>query len=165
MADAEAMHAILRDPAAMRYWSSLPHKSLDETETWLDATIRAIDAGRSDDFVIESDGMVVGKAGLWSGNEIGFLLAPSTWGRGYAREALQAVIDRGFDVSGHADLRAEADPRNERCLALLARLGFVEAARAERTWCIGGEWSDSVYLTLDRVAWRRPGSALRTPSG
>jgi [ribosomal protein S5]-alanine N-acetyltransferase len=146
--DALAMHAILSDPVAMRYWSSLPHEDLAQSQAWIAATIDAIDAGRSDDFLVEHDGAVIGKTGLWSGNELGFLFAPSVWGKGYAREAVTAVIARGFTTSGHDEIRAEADPRNEACLRLLSRLGFRETGRAAHTWCIGGEWSDSVYLAL-----------------
>ncbi len=91
---------------------------------------------------------MIGKAGLWNRNELGFLFSPTVWGKGYAREALQAVIDRAFRDRGHEEIRAEADPRNERCLRLLTHLGFRETGRAERTYHIGGEWSDSVYLSL-----------------
>jgi ribosomal-protein-alanine N-acetyltransferase len=148
--DAVAMHSILSDPLVMRYWSTLPHASLAESEAWIAGTIAAIEARRSDDFLIERDGAVIGKAGLWNGNELGFLLARGAWGKGYAREAVAAVIGRGITVSGHDEIRAEADPRNEACLRLLQRLGFRETGRAERTWCIGGEWSDSIYLALTR---------------
>lgn len=146
--DVAAMHAILRDPLAMRYWSTLPHAEVAETEAWVAKTIDAINAGECDDFFVEQDGLLIGKAGLWNRNEIGFLFSPAVWGKGYAREALQAVIGRAFRDRGHTEIRAEADPRNERCLRLLARLGFRETGRAERTFHIGGEWSDSVYLTL-----------------
>ena len=148
--DAPAMHAIMSDPVAMRYWSTLPHAHLAESEAWIAGTIAAIKAGRSDDFLVECDGAVIGKAGLWNGTELGFLFAPSVWGKGYAREAVTAVIARGFATSGHAEIRAETDPRNEASLRLLQRLEFRETSRAERTWCIGGEWSDSVYLALTR---------------
>ena len=33
--DAPAMHAIMSDARAMRYWSSLPHETLAETERWI----------------------------------------------------------------------------------------------------------------------------------
>ena len=148
--DVAAMHAILRDPLAMRYWSTLPHHTVAESEAWVVKTIEGINAGECDDFFVELDGLVIGKAGLWNRNEIGFLFSPSVWGKGYAREALRAVIDYAFRDRGHEEIRAEADPRNERCLRLLTRLGFRETGRAERTWYIGGEWSDSVYLTLTR---------------
>jgi RimJ/RimL family protein N-acetyltransferase len=146
--DVAAMHAILRDPLAMRYWSTLPHTTIAESEAWVAKTIDAINAGECDDFFVELDGLLIGKAGLWNRNEIGFLFSPSVWGKGYAREALQAVIERAFRERGHEEIRAEADPRNERCLRLLTRLGFRETGRAARTYHIGGEWSDSVYLSL-----------------
>ena len=146
--DVAAMHAILRDPLAMRYWSTLPHATVAETEAWIAKTIDAINAGECDDFFVEHEGLLIGKAGLWNRNELGFLFSPAAWGKGYAREALRAIIDRAFNVSGHEEIRAEADPRNERCLRLLASLGFRETGRAERTFHIGGEWSDSVYLAL-----------------
>jgi hypothetical protein len=34
----------------------------------------------------------------------------------------------------------------------LAKLGFVETHRAPRTWLVGEEWCDSVYLALQRPA-------------
>jgi len=143
--DVAAMHAILRDPLAMRYWSTLPHTEVAETEAWIAKTIDAINAGECDDFFVEQDGLLIGKAGLWNRNEIGFLFSPTVWGKGYAREALQAVIDRAFRDCGHEEIRAEADPRNERCLRLLTRLGFRETSRAERTFHIGGEWSEVLW--------------------
>src|SRR5215510_2685165 len=148
--DVAAMHAILRDPLAMRYWSTLPHSTVAETEAWVTKTIDGNNSGECDDFFVECNGLLIGKAGLWNRNEIGFLFSPAVWGKGYAREALQAVIDRAFRERGHEEIRAEADPRNERCLRLLERIGFRETGRAERTWHIGGEWSDSVYLSLTK---------------
>lgn len=148
--DAAAMHAILSDPAAMRFWSTLPHAELVESETWVTATIKAIETGACDDFFVELDGALIGKAGIWHGDEIGFLFHPQVWGKGYAREALAAVIDHAFTVRGRPQIRADVDPRNERCLRLLTGLGFRETGRAERTFCIGGAWSDSVYLVLEK---------------
>jgi [ribosomal protein S5]-alanine N-acetyltransferase len=148
--DVVAMHAILRDPLTMRYWSTLPHATLAESEAWVAKTIDAINAGECDDFFVEHDGLLIGRVGLLDRNEIGFLFSPSVWGKGFAREALQAVIDRAFRERGYEEIRAEADPRNERCVRLLTRLGFRETGRAERTYHIGGEWSDSVYLTLTK---------------
>ena len=148
LADVAAMHAILSDPEAMRYWSTMPHAEAAESETWVTSTIQAIESGEADDFFVERDGALIGKAGLWNGAEIGFLFHPRVWGRGYAQEALRAVIGHAFEARGLAQIRADADPRNERSLRLLSRLGFRETGRAERTFCIGGEWSDSIYLTL-----------------
>ena len=48
----------------------------------------------SDDFVIEFQGRVIGKAGFWRVPEVGYILHPDSWGQGFAAEALRAVIVR-----------------------------------------------------------------------
>jgi RimJ/RimL family protein N-acetyltransferase len=166
-ADAPAMHAILSDPGAMRYWSTEPHAELARTEEWIAATIEARDQGTSiDDLLIELDGRVIGKAGFWRPPELGFILHPSAQGHGYASEALRCLLERAFELHRLPRVVADVDPRNEPCLRLLERLGFGETGRAARTYCVGGIWSDSVYLALEARAWRagkaargeRPGS-------
>ena len=74
---------------------------------------------------------------------------------GTAREALTFEIDRAFSVHGLDRIAADVDPRNEGSLALLRKLNFRETGRAERTWQIGGEWYDSIYLALNAAEWRR----------
>jgi len=147
--DLAAFHAILGDPRAMRYWSSLPHATLDETRNWLGAMIAA-DPAESCDFVIERDGRLIGKAGCFRLPEIGFILHPDAWGQGLAREALEAVTPYAFRQFPVPSLNADVDPRNAASLALLGQLGFVETGRAERTYRIGEEWCDSIYLSLYR---------------
>lgn len=146
-ADLEDFHRILSDERAMAYWSTPPHRDRAATRDWLAATM-AIDPREGEDFVIERDGLVIGKAGLYRFPEIGFILDPAFWGQGYGREALRPVIDRAFAVHGLDAILADVDPRNLASLRLLARLGFAETGRASRTWEVGGTWCDSVYLRL-----------------
>ena len=49
----------MSDPAAMRYWSTPPHTTLDETRQFLDQMIAA-PTSESDDFLIEYRGEVIG---------------------------------------------------------------------------------------------------------
>jgi RimJ/RimL family protein N-acetyltransferase len=149
--DLAALHAVLGHPQAMRYWSTPPHRDVDETRAWL-ADMIAADPAESDDFVIEHQGRVIGKAGCWRIPEIGFILHPDFWGRGLAREALTAVIAHAFAAFPIPAILADVDPRNAPCLALLARLGFTETHRAPRTFKVGDEWCDSVYLERPRIA-------------
>jgi RimJ/RimL family protein N-acetyltransferase len=100
--------------------------------------------------VIERQGRVIGKAGCWRLPEIGYILHPDYWGRGFAREALEAIIPRMFETHPIDAIVAEVDPRNGASLGLLARLGFAETGRAARTLKVGEEWCDSVYLSLPR---------------
>jgi RimJ/RimL family protein N-acetyltransferase len=140
------MHSVLSDPEAMRYWSTLPHERLEQTEQWMAGMI-ANDPALSDDFLVELDGRVIGKLGAWRLPEFGYILAPDCWGRGYASEALAAFIAHRRRAGG-TELLADTDPRNTASIHLLRRHGFVETGRAERTWLIGGQWFDSIYWRL-----------------
>jgi RimJ/RimL family protein N-acetyltransferase len=147
--DLDAIHAVLGNKEAMRFWSTLPHATIEESRIWLRSMIDA-PPDRSDDYVVEHEGRVIGKAGCWRLPDIGFILHPDYWGRGLAREALEAVIARVFSRFPIAALTADVDPRNAASLALLKSLGFVETGRAKGTWDLGGELCDSVYLALPR---------------
>lgn len=149
MDDLDAMHRILGNAAAMRYWSTLPHTDIEQTREWLGAMIEA-PPEESDDFIVELGGRVIGKAGCWRLPEVGYILHPDHWGKGYAGEALGAAIAHVFASYPVAALEADVDPRNTASLRLLERLGFRETRRAERTMQIGDEWCDSVYLSLKR---------------
>jgi len=108
----------------------------------------AIESGVGEDFVVEFEGRVVGKAGLYRFPETGFIFSPAVWGRGVAMEALRPIIDRAFEVHHLPAIVADVDPRNERSLRLLGRLGSTETGKAQRTWLIGDQWCDSIYLRL-----------------
>lgn len=153
-ADLADVHAMLSDPRAMRYWSRPEHETQDESRDWLAAMIASTDA---DDYLIEHQGHVIGKAGMWRVPEVGFLLHPDFHGQGLASEAMEAVIAHLFETHALPELVAEADPRNAASLKLLARLGFVETGRASRTMQWRDEWCDSVYLALKRDDWEKRG--------
>jgi ribosomal-protein-alanine N-acetyltransferase len=53
--DLSAIHAILSDPRAMTYWSSLPHETIDQSRDWLEKMI-AVALPDGEDLIIEKDG-------------------------------------------------------------------------------------------------------------
>ncbi len=147
--DLAAMHTVLSSPTAMRYWSTPPHRSVDQTRDWLNLMIDAPPAD-SMDFILECEGEVIGKAGCWRLPEIGFILHPDYWGKGLAHEALTAINARLFEHFPIPAIAADVDPRNSACLTLLNQLGFNQTGHASRTWLVGDEWCDSIYLALPR---------------
>ncbi|RST32152.1 N-acetyltransferase [Sphingomonas ginkgonis] len=141
------MHRIMRDPATMRYWSSLPHESLPVTREWVASMMGSVGDPASDDFIVERNGEVIGKLGCHRLPEVGFLLAADCCGQGLASEGLAAFIAHRRASDG-TELTADTDPRNGPSMRLLQRHGFVETGRASRTWLIGTEWCDSIYWRL-----------------
>jgi ribosomal-protein-alanine N-acetyltransferase len=152
--DLEAFHAIMADPVAMAYWSTSPHQSLEQTREWLQSMID-INPSEGEDFVAAHEGCAIGKVGFYRFPEIGFIFSPNAWGRGFATEALTAVLHCAFEVHDLPAVEADVDPRNQASLRLLARFGFEEVNRKARTWLVGERWCDSVYLRLPRTEWGR----------
>jgi RimJ/RimL family protein N-acetyltransferase len=73
-------------------------------------------------------GELVGRIGLhrpegWPGLEVGWLLARSRWGRGYATEGATAVVDHAWRVLGATHLISLIDPANDRSIRVAERLG------------------------------------------
>lgn len=151
--DVDDLHQVFSSPEAMRWWSTSPHETMEMTVEWLDGMI-AGDPESSEDFVIEAQGRVIGKAGFWRLPEIGYILHPDYWGLGLATEALTAVIDHVMTTRDISALTADVDPANAASIRLLGRLGFEQTGAASRTWLVGGVWMDSLYFGLDRDRWK-----------
>jgi len=150
--DLAELHTVFSDPVPMRWWSTLPHTTLDETRTWLDGMIAGNTEG-SDDYIIERDGTAIGKAGFYRMPDIGYILHPNHQRQGLAFEALTAVIAHVFAIRPVETLTADVDPENAASIRLLERLGFQKTGSADRTWNIGGDWKDSFYYGLTRADW------------
>lgn len=96
--DVDALHAILSNAEAMRYWSTAPHTELAQTRAWTESMIAAARDGlRGTIFIVEHEGRVIGKFGFWREPELGFILHPDAQGRGFAREVLEALLERAFE--------------------------------------------------------------------
>jgi RimJ/RimL family protein N-acetyltransferase len=71
--------------------------------------------------------------------EIGFTFAPGHQGKGYATEAVRAVIDFAFGRLDVATVYAVTDARNHRSIALLERIEMqrvsTERAHFKGAWC------------------------------
>ena len=149
--DLDDLHAVLSNPAAMRYWATPEHETLQQSRDWL-LSMMGADTSRSDEFVIEHQGRVIGKAGAWMLPDIAYILHPDYWRRGLMTEALRVLIPYLFAQHNVPHLTAEVDPRNEATIALLQHFGFTETHRAERTLKWKDEWCDSIYFALPRPA-------------
>ncbi|MFD9367702.1 GNAT family N-acetyltransferase [Streptomyces sp. NPDC060020] len=82
---------------------------------------------------VEATGEFIGFAGLdqvddgmpFTGVEIGWRLARSAWGQGYASEAALAVLAHGFDTLGLPEILAVTTATNHRSQAVMRRIGMT----------------------------------------
>jgi RimJ/RimL family protein N-acetyltransferase len=133
--DVDALHAIYGDAATMQFIgaSGRPTADLDGTRRvldWLLAHEREHGFGLW--AIDERDGeAMVGIAGLLlvegSGPEIEavYLIRRDRWRRGYATEALRAVLEHGHDDLGLRRIIAIAWPQHDRSLRVMERAGML----------------------------------------
>ena len=70
------------------------------------------------------------------------------------QEALRALLDMAFDELQLHRIEADTDPRNDRSMRLLERLGFVKEGHFRERWIVGGEVSDAAMFGLLHRDWR-----------
>ena len=122
----------------MRYVGHGAHRTTAETARALRGYADALGTrGYGFVAVIErSTGALIGDAGLHplAGRgpdvELGYTLARSVWGRGYATELGQALVDYAFAVLRVPRVVAQVEPANAASRHVLAKLGMTE--REER---------------------------------
>lgn len=154
--DAEALHVLYSDPAAMTYWS---HPALaDVAETRANLAARVADPNwrtwaitqTGDDSAIGTVATLEKRQGGVS--EIGYSLVRAQSGKGYAREAVAALIDQLF-AEGQRRVFADTDPDNAASNRLLEALSFRQEGRLRGEWETHIGVRDSLIWGLLRDEW------------
>jgi ribosomal-protein-alanine N-acetyltransferase len=87
--------------------------------------------------------------------ELGYWLAAPVWGRGFATEAAQAVVDFGFRELGLARVYAQVLAGNRASLAVLDKLGMVSEGVKRQHVNKARRLHDVVLYGLLRDEWLR----------
>ncbi len=138
----------------MPYTRDLAHELVDEMDSlggptpgvWVQL---AVDA---------ADGMV-GDVAVWLDSDatlamIGYTLDPDHHGRGYAVEAVDAVIEWLFRRRRVHRIGATIDPRNLASARVLERCGFEYVGTARSSAFVRDEWTDDARFSLLEPDWR-----------
>lgn len=161
-ANAPAMLAYRqRNRAHLAASSPTPHPESGTLAFWEASLARAQDdfaAGRAARFALflQSDpDAVVGTAaltevirGAFQACLLGYGLDQSLEGKGYMREALEAVLSFAFNDWGLHRVMANHLPWNTRSAGLLRRMGFVVEGYARDYLFLDGAWRDHVLTAL-----------------
>nr|WP_306239001.1 GNAT family N-acetyltransferase [Ornithinimicrobium cryptoxanthini] len=127
-----------------------------------------IAVGTGTQLAIDLDGQLIGDIFVGVDEhcglaEIGYTLTRDNQGKGYAVEAVSAVVDDLIDRLGVHRLVAELSPDNDASARLLERLGMSFEYFAAKSFWWRGAWDDNTYYSMtaaQRRAWRvRPRSA------
>lgn len=133
MLDVEPMLRVFGDAEVMRFGQGVQTK--EWVQAWLHTCLEHYyqDWGFGPYAVVEWDrGEVIGYCGLFffpdvngqSEVEVGYRLARSAWGQGYASEAARAVCNYAFDTLGIKRLITMIDPANVASIRVAEKIGM-----------------------------------------
>jgi [ribosomal protein S5]-alanine N-acetyltransferase len=157
-ADISALFTIFGDAEVTRYWGFATLPDLAAAEALLADIHRHFHERTLFQWGVETIGAgeVVGTctlAGLDAANrraDLGYALGRAFWGRGYMAEILPPLLRFAFaDLALHR-VTADADPRNERSIRILERLGFQREGYLREQYLVQGEAQDAVVYGLLR---------------
>jgi RimJ/RimL family protein N-acetyltransferase len=125
LGDAKTVAALANDRQIAENTARIPHPyRLADAKDWI------ADANKNPDeqhYVITlANGALIGACGLEArdGPSIGYWLGQPYWGKGYATEALHALIDHAFGDLDHEALQASARVTNPASRRVLEKCGF-----------------------------------------
>ncbi len=161
--DIPAFLAYRNDPDVARYqsWSSTD----EATSLRFIAELETLEPGMRNEwfqFAIarREDDVLLGDCGLLTTPDsppqgmVGYTLAREHQRRGYATEAVTALLDYAFGPLALHRITATVDPRNGPSIALLERLGLRREGHFLCNAFIKGEWCDEYLYALLASEWR-----------
>lgn len=131
--DAEDMYDYARDSLVTEYLTWRPHPDLHYTEEYLSFLETRYAIGDFFDWAVveRESGRMIGTCGFTrfryedDCGEVGYVLNRSFWGKGYAPEALRAVVRFGFSQLSLERIEAKFIEGNERSFAVMRKVGML----------------------------------------
>ena len=87
--------------------------------------------------------------------DLGYALATDSHGKGYATEAVGALVNEAFAHRGAERIFGNAFVGNQASRRVMEKLGFIYEGTQHRTVCKNGTWIDQWMLAITRPDWQR----------
>jgi RimJ/RimL family protein N-acetyltransferase len=167
--DAQAIHRYSSKWEVAKFTARIPHPyPAGSAERFIFAAREANSLGRGLVLVIAPQSgrrEVVGAVSLEAhGSDhlaLGYALAPEVWGRGYATEAVAAMVDAGFSLSRCVEIDADVRVENPASRRVLEKSGFVYAGSGPQGAPARGGLVECDRLRMTRQAWLTRREAAR----
>lgn len=159
--DAAPLFRIFSDDEVVRFWSVGAWTDIAQAEEMIEEAMLAYREGGLSRYAIvlaDTDELIgiCNLRGFFEQNrrcELGYALGRAHWGRGYALEALEALLGHAFSALDMNRIEADIDPRNDASARLLERLGFRREGYMPERWIVHGEKADTAFYGLLRRYW------------
>ncbi|KAF2077473.1 hypothetical protein CYY_001246 [Polysphondylium violaceum] len=154
--DAENVFLLRSNKEAMRFVPRPIAQSVADAHTLIDNTIKMVESNEGINFAIvekSNPDKLIGLIGFLRTkkdqyrSEIGYMLHPDYHRRGYVLEALNRLVEYGWDGIGFHTVEAIVDPINEPSWKLLEKAGFTLEGVFKQSFFFKGEFSDGKYYS------------------
>lgn len=127
LGDAKAIAALANDRQVAENTARIPHPyRIADAKDWIGGANKT--PGEVHYVIALADGTLIGSCGLELRDgpvpEIGYWLGGPHWRKGYATEAVRALIDHAFDDRDHEALQSSARVTNPASRRVLEKCGF-----------------------------------------
>jgi len=153
--DFDAIHEFSSDEDVCRFMQWGPNTEA-QTRSFLESTIlnQRVSPKINYDFliVVAETSQVVGSFTLRLGKadsklgEIGYVLSRQSWGKGYASEAANLVINFGFNELDLHKISATCEPLNFASAKVLQKAGLKVEGYLRKHLLIKGQWRDTLVF-------------------
>lgn len=153
--DAGDVYAWMSDPEVCRYERWTPHPSIEYSRGYILAVFRDGDPAALH-WGIELAGSLIGSVSVVGINDfdqkatLGYCLARRYWSKGYATEAVRAVLEYIFTQTSINRLEASHSVNNPASGKVLEKAGFLYEGLAKEYYRCGLGFQDSRLFALIR---------------
>jgi [ribosomal protein S5]-alanine N-acetyltransferase len=160
--DADAIYALQSNAHVMRYWNTPPWTNRSQANAFIATCRKMEEDGSGARFAIETrdqhaffgSGSMFGWNPVYRSLGIGYCFAQPAWGKGYATEAMHAMLRWAYDSLDLNRVETELDTRNAASARVLEKLGFEREGLKREVCIVSGEVSDSWIYGLLRWDWK-----------
>lgn len=154
--DTDDMFEYARRADVTRYLAWSPHPSRNYTKEYLEYIATRYAAGEFYDWAVTEakTGKMIGTCGFtkfdYSSNsaEVGYVLNPVFWGRGYAHESLEAVLEFGFTNLKLNRIEARHMEGNYASRRVMDKVGMTYEGMLRQSLYVHGEYRNICVCSI-----------------
>lgn len=158
LSDSVFIHELLSHPETDRFNALGIPNSLKETKNWMAPWIHENESFpvRNYTWLIEDLGTnsAIGLCGLklsldnYRRGEVWFKIHPVHWKNGYATEALNSILDFGFEACSLHRIQAGCAVDNLGSIRVLEKVGMIKEGRGRKILPLKTGWSDNFEFSI-----------------
>ncbi|GGH23568.1 GNAT family N-acetyltransferase [Paenibacillus segetis] len=154
--DVEQLYEVLSDAEVAKFDYFHPLTSLDQALEFIARFKNELEENEEITWgiILKETNRLIGTCCLGSFDdgarrvEIGYDIAQAEWGKGYATEALGAVINYGFNTMNLNRIEATITPGNDASVKVLKKLNFEHEGIVRERDLIKGKLEDGIMMSI-----------------